>query len=98
MASIGLVVGLIKALSGADPAVIESAVSAWLDDHPEATTTVEDGSITEAKLAASLSAVISGKQTAPAAIGTSGQVLGLNDNLQPAWVDQSGGGVEVIRL
>ena len=33
-----------------DPAVISSAVSDWLDDHPEATTTVQDGSITKAKL------------------------------------------------
>lgn len=31
------------------------AVSAWLDEHPEATTTVQDGSITKAKLNASLS-------------------------------------------
>lgn len=30
------------------------AVEAWLDAHPEATTTVEDGSVTEEKLAASL--------------------------------------------
>jgi len=30
------------------------AVSAWLDEHPEATTTVQDGSLTEAKLSDSL--------------------------------------------
>ena len=29
---------------------IDAAVQAWLDDHPEATTTVQDGSITKAKL------------------------------------------------
>lgn len=50
MADTGKVVGLIKALGGADAASIESAVSGWLDDHPEATTTVQDGSITKAKL------------------------------------------------
>ena len=33
-----------------DPEDIAEAVDAWLDDHPEATTTVEDGSITKAKL------------------------------------------------
>ena len=52
--SLGMVSGLIQALAAAtnvDPAVIALAVSAWLDDHPEATTTVEDGSITYAKLA-----------------------------------------------
>ena len=33
-----------------DPATIKASVEDWLDDHPEATTTVEDGSITKAKL------------------------------------------------
>ena len=33
-----------------DPSVIAEAVDDWLDEHPEATTTVEDGSITKAKL------------------------------------------------
>lgn len=33
-----------------DPATIKASVEDWLDDHPEATTTVQDGSITKAKL------------------------------------------------
>jgi hypothetical protein len=33
---------------------VSSAVSEWLDEHPEATTTVEDGSITEEKLSEDL--------------------------------------------
>ena len=37
-----------------DQAAIESAVDNWLNEHPEATTTVQDGSITEAKLSANL--------------------------------------------
>lgn len=50
---------LVKALGGsADPAVIEAAVSDWLDQHPEATTTVEDGSITKAKLDNTLAGAI----------------------------------------
>ena len=49
--SIAKVIALIKMYApDVDPSVIESAVSDWLDDHPEATTTVEDGSITKAKL------------------------------------------------
>lgn len=36
-----------------DDEKIEQSVDAWLDDHPEATTTVQDGSITNAKLATS---------------------------------------------
>lgn len=37
-----------------DPSDVEQAVSDWLTDHPEATTTVQDGSITKAKLASAL--------------------------------------------
>lgn len=59
MAGIGATVALIKALAPkADPATIEQAVQDWLDDHPEATTTVEDGSITEAKLAADVAGIL----------------------------------------
>ena len=55
MITTGKVVTLIQAMGGgADPAVIESAVQDWLEDHPEATTTVQDGSITEQKLATSI--------------------------------------------
>ena len=43
--------GKIVALS---QALIPGAVNGWLDDHPEATTTVQDGAITKAKLNASL--------------------------------------------
>lgn len=35
---------------------------------------------------------LDGKQNAPTAAGTAGQVLGLNDSLQPVWLDQTGGG------
>lgn len=33
-----------------DAAIAEPLIEAWLDEHPEATTTVEDGAITRAKL------------------------------------------------
>lgn len=55
--STGKIIALIQAMTPkvkVDPAVIESSVSDWLDDHPEATTTVEDGSITTPKLAEAL--------------------------------------------
>ena len=32
---------------------------------------------------------VAGKLAAPAAAGTAGQVLALNNNLAPAWVDQT---------
>lgn len=38
----------------ADQQRIEEKIDAWLDDHPEATTTVQDGTITPSKLANSL--------------------------------------------
>jgi len=37
-----------------DPELITNAVYEWLNEHPEATTTVEDGSISAAKLSAAL--------------------------------------------
>ena len=51
-------VPLIMALAKPDQAMVSEAVNDWLDDHPEATTTVEDESITAAKLAPALSAKI----------------------------------------
>ena len=69
MPDTGMTIGLIKALGGgASEAEVEElrsaiaqiqedipgAVADWLDDHPEATTTVQDGSITDAKLAPSV--------------------------------------------
>lgn len=56
--SLGLVMALVEEATGADPAVIEQAVQDWLEEHPEATTTVADGSITEQKLAAAVAAKI----------------------------------------
>ena len=59
MAGIGTVVALIKAMAPkVSPEVIKTAVSDWLDDHPEATTTVQDGSITEEKLAQNVLGII----------------------------------------
>lgn len=46
-----------------DPRVIASAVQIWLDDHPEATTTVQDGAITRAKLHADLEGDLSELET-----------------------------------
>lgn len=45
--SLGIIDGLIQATA---KDLVPPAVDEWLDDHPEATTTVEDGAITKAKL------------------------------------------------
>ena len=71
--NIGTVVALIKAMGGgADPAVIEAAVQDWLDAHPEATTTVQDGSITEQKLATSIAQKL-------------GLISSLSDEIDDLW-------------
>ena len=55
MSDTGKIVALVKALAPvADQETVDSAVETYLDNHPEATTTVQDGSITEAKLASAL--------------------------------------------
>jgi hypothetical protein len=44
----------VEAKGSVDESAIEAAVAEWLEAHPEATTTVTDGSITEPKLASAL--------------------------------------------
>ena len=52
MSDTGKIIALAKAVGASpDPAVIQQNVEDWLDDHPEATTTVQDGAITRVKLA-----------------------------------------------
>lgn len=48
----------LKNLVGVFVADVDESVRAWLNDHPEATTTVQDGAITEAKLNADLKAFV----------------------------------------
>lgn len=55
-----------------DPDLIQSAVNDWLEDHPEATTTVEDGSITKAKLATPLQNAVDSIPAVDATLETSG--------------------------
>lgn len=47
--TLGAALGIMRANPASEQAITE-AVEDWLDDHPEATTTVQDGSITKAKL------------------------------------------------
>ena len=51
---------------------VAPAVSAWLDDHPEATTTVEDGTITMAKLAPALKLKVTHDYVTPEEFGAVG--------------------------
>lgn len=63
---------LIKALAKPDQAMVTSAVNDWLDDHPEATTTVQDGTITKAKLATALQTSIDSIPAVDDTLATSG--------------------------
>lgn len=59
MSETGKTIALIKALAPEiDPEQVKQDVEDWLDDHPEATTTVQDGAITKAKLDSELSGEI----------------------------------------
>lgn len=54
MENVGLMVALAGAMKKAPTAEqVSTAVDEWLEDHPEATTTVQDGAVTNAKLASS---------------------------------------------
>lgn len=83
--NIGIVIGLIKALApGVDPAVIEQAVTDWLDDHPEATTTVQDGSITEEKLAQDVLAELGEIEELKEAIENVDDILAIQEASAPS--------------
>ena len=77
---------------------IQEKVEEWLDDHPEATTTVQDGSITKAKLHSDLAEEIDGNTEDVTQLknalqdmdgGTTGQVLRKRSNSDYAfeWAD-----------
>lgn len=57
------------------------------------------GNWTEAVLSDDVSGLtrqVNDKQNKPVSEGTAGQVLGLDSSLQPAWIDQTGGGSSVV--
>lgn len=62
------IVAALAAALGKDPTLIGEAVADWLEEHPEATTTVEDGSITYAKLAEAVAAKLDEVDTLSEAI------------------------------
>ncbi len=67
------IAALVKTLAPvADQETVDSAVETYLDNHPEATTTVQDGSITEAKLASALAQKVN-------------QVTSLSDEIADLW-------------
>lgn len=65
----------------ADEETLGTIVSEWLDDHPEATTTVEDGSLTEAKFSPMLKLQTIKDYVTPQMYGAKGD--GLSDDTDP---------------
>lgn len=91
MADTGKTIALIKALAKVDPADIQESVEDWLDDHPEATTTVQDGSVTKAKLDSNLQSTVDDVSDLKSALND----IGLLDEMimgtvQTISFDQSG--------
>lgn len=68
-----ITLALLKALGGVKDSQVTSAVDAWLDDHPEATTTVQDGAITKAKLDSSLKGTVDDVSNLKSALTHRGQ-------------------------
>ena len=67
-------------VGGADPAVIEQAVDDWLDENPQATTTVQDGSLTEAKFTSGTLLALKNYYVTPEMFGAVGD--GTTDDTQ----------------
>lgn len=84
---------LIKALAKPDQAMVTEAVNDWLDDHPEATTTVQDGSITKAKLNTALQTAIDAKATSDALSAARGTMListGFTYTKSTGYIEENG--------
>lgn len=60
--------------------VIDTSIKAWLTEHPEATTTVQDGAITETKIAAEFFPYISNSYITPQMFGAKGD--GVSDDTE----------------
>lgn len=83
--SIATIIALIKALAGGGSSITVDDALSDSSENP-----VQNKVI--AKEVSDLKSAISQKQDAPSSTGTAGQVLGLDSNLDPVWVNQSGDG------
>ena len=69
----------------------ETAVANWLDEHPEATTTVQDGAVTEAKLSDALKLKTIKDYVTPEMYGAKGD--GITDDAQAITMASNNGAI-----
>lgn len=90
MSDTGKIIALAKAVGARpDPDDVKQNVEDWLDDHPEATTTVQDGAITKAKLDSNLQGTVDDVDDLKSALNNSDLSLIGRENLinGVAWID-----------
>lgn len=83
----------LDAIEGVIQDDIAPAVTSWLDDHPEATTTVQDGAITKAKINTAFLPEIENAYVTPEMFGVSGTDA---DILEYAFNNLADGGVLML--
>ncbi len=84
-----------------DPESIAEAVTAWLDEHPEATTTVQDGSITVMKLAQDVIELLDNKADidgyySQLTAGLAENLIGRGDSVLAEYLYRTAGGTADI--
>lgn len=84
-----------------DPEAIAEAVAAWLDEHPEATTTVRDGSITGVKLAQDVIGLLDNKADidgyySQLTAGLAENLIGRGDAVPAEYLYRTAGGTADI--
>ena len=87
------------ASSAVDPHVIADAVAAYLDAHPEAVTTVQDGAITYAKLDSSLKDSVDDVSNLKNEVNAIADMDSVTDHVTPTFTfTVSGGGITSNRI